>query len=77
LIEKDQLGDWSPSQNSNLIDDLFQSRYVTAGFKTIFLEMKWVSTRDIYPYLGEELFLMKYSVSKETVALCGRESETL
>ena len=38
VIEKDHLGDWSPekdccSQDSNHPDDLFQSRYVTPGFK--------------------------------------------
>ena len=33
MIEKDHLGDWSPSQDSNHPDDLFQSRYVTPGFK--------------------------------------------
>ena len=27
------LADWSPSQDSNHPDDLFQSRYVTPGFK--------------------------------------------
>ena len=38
-IEKDHLGDWSPekdsnpSQDSNHPDDVFQSRYVTPGFK--------------------------------------------
>ena len=40
MIEKDHLGDWSPEkecccpfQDSNHRDDLFQSRYVTPGFK--------------------------------------------
>ena len=33
VIEKDHLGDWSPSQDSSHPDDLFQSRYVTPGFK--------------------------------------------
>ena len=28
----------SPSQDSNHPDDLFQSKYVTPGFKTIFLQ---------------------------------------
>ena len=28
MIEKDHLGDWSPSQDSNHPDDLFQSRYI-------------------------------------------------
>ena len=27
MIEKDHLGDWSSSQDSNHPDDLFQSRY--------------------------------------------------
>ena len=33
LIEKDYLGDRSPSQDSYHPDDLFQSRYATPGFK--------------------------------------------
>ena len=34
LIAKDHLGDWSPEKDSSHPDDLFQSRYVTPGFKT-------------------------------------------
>ena len=33
LIERAHLGDWSPEKDSNHPDDLFQSRYVTPGFK--------------------------------------------
>jgi len=33
LIEGGHLGHWIPSQDSNHPDDLFQSRYVTPGFK--------------------------------------------
>ena len=33
MIEKDHLGDWSPEKDSSHPDDLFQSRYVTPGFK--------------------------------------------
>ena len=33
LIEKDHLGDRSPEKDSYYLDDLFQSRYATPGFK--------------------------------------------
>ena len=52
------LGDWSPSQDSNHPDDLFQSRYVTPGFKPfsyIFF------TCHVLSYRGFQLPMANYS----------------